>query len=504
MTTAVDAPAISVRGIGKSYGGISVLRNIDLDLVPGEIHGLVGENGAGKSTLLRILGGAVRADAGEVRFDGAAVHLGSPREAIAHGVGLISQEGALVPALTVLENVFIGRWHQRVGIRSAREDRRAFDALLKKTEFALDPDARIDRISIGAQQEVEILRALARGARVLALDEPTAVAGEREKARLLPLFRRLAEDGTTVILVSHFLEEVLGIADRISVLRDGDLVETRPADSYGPSSLVRLMVGRDVDTMYNEPATVPEDAPVRMSARGLRGGPVRGVDLDVRAGEIVGIAGLVGSGRTETLRLLFGADPRRAGTVEIDGTVLRGSSPRRAMAAGLALVPESRKDQGLVLGRSIQENIALASLGSRRLGPFVDLRHERRAVDEVVKATDIRSSQSGAPVGVLSGGNQQKTLFARWLLRRPRVLLIDEPTRGVDIAAKRQIHQLIADLARDGLAVVCVSSEVEELLGISHRVLVLRDGQVVASFPRGAPAESVMAAAFGDEGGGTR
>ncbi len=494
------APAVAVRGVGKRYSGVSVLRDVDLDIAPGEVHSLVGENGAGKSTLLKILGGAIRADTGSLHFDGAPVSVGNPRDAIAHGVSLISQEGALVPALSVLENVFLARWANRLGFRQARADRRRFDELIEFTGFEVDPRERVDRLPIGTQQQVEILRSLGRGARVLALDEPTAVLAEHEKANLLELIRRLSANGTTVILVSHFLDEVLGVADRVTVLRDGSLVLSDDVANHTPGSLVRHMVGREVDMLYPEPAPVPPDAPVRLSASGLRRGLVHDVDLTVRAGEILGIAGLVGSGRTETLRLLFGADKAVDGVIEVDGTTITSMSPRRSMSAGVALVPESRKEQGLVMARSVQDNVALASLGERRRGPFVHRAAERTAVDNVSRAVDIRAARKDAPVETLSGGNQQKALFAKWLLRSPRVLLIDEPTRGVDVAAKAQIHHLITGLAAEGMAVICVSSEIEELLGLSHRVLVLRHGRAVGDFPRGTPREVVIAAAFGDEG----
>jgi ABC-type sugar transport system ATPase subunit len=491
------APVISLRGIGKSYSGVSVLRDVDLDIGPGEVHGLVGENGAGKSTLLKILGGAVRADQGTLSFDGRAAAISGPRDAIRQGVSLISQEGALVPAMTVLENVFLGRWSHRLGIARRRADRRRFDELIEVTGFVVDPQARVDRLAMGTRQQVEILRTLARGAAVLAMDEPTAVLTEHEKENLLGLIRRLAAGGTTVVLVSHFLDEVLSVADRVTVLRDGALVTTGDAGQHTPASLVRHMVGREIDVLEAEPAPVPPDAPVRLAARGLRRGLVDGVDLSVRAGEIVGIAGLVGSGRSETLRLLFGADRAADGVVEIDGAAFTRLTPRRAMAAGVALVPESRKEQGLVMARSVRENIALASLTVRRYGPFVRPAAERTSVEAVSRTVDIRAAQPAAAVETLSGGNQQKALFAKWLLREPRVLLIDEPTRGVDVAAKAQIHHMVVELARAGMAVVVVSSEIEEVLGLAHRVLVLRQGRVVGEFPRGAPPEDVMAAAFG-------
>jgi ribose transport system ATP-binding protein len=499
--TSARAPQITARGLSKSYSGVRVLRDVDLDIAPGEVHSLVGENGAGKSTLLKILGGVIRPDAGTVSFDGERVHLGEPRTAIAHGVSLISQEGALVPARTVLDNVFLGRWSHRGGLVQAGRDRRRLNELLEVTGFRLDPAATVGTLPIGHQQQVEILRALARGATVVALDEPTAVLTEHEKVNLLDLVRRLAGSGITVILVSHFLDEVLAVADRVTVLRDGALVLTDDAARHTPRSLVRHMVGREIDVLYPDPAPVPADAPVVLEARGLSRDPVQGIDLQVRAGEILGIAGLVGSGRSETLRLLFGADRATAGVLRVEGREIGQLTPRKAMRAGLALVPESRKEQGLVMMRPTRENVALASLSRRRMGPFVLAGKEKDAVAAVSSSVDIRGARPEAPVRSLSGGNQQKALFAKWLLDRPRVLLVDEPTRGVDVAAKSHIHRLVVDLAANGMAVVCVSSEIEELIALSHRVIVLRHGRAVGSFPRGTDREAVVAAAFGDEGG---
>jgi ABC-type sugar transport system ATPase subunit len=492
--------AISVRGVGKSYGGVPVLRDIDLDIAAGEVHSLVGENGAGKSTLVKILGGAVRADHGTVSVDGQQAAIHSPRDAIAHGISLISQEGALVPAMSVLDNVFLARWSHRLGFAGRRSDRTRFAELLEQTGFTVDPHARVDSLPLGVRQQVEILRALARGARVLALDEPTAVLAEHEKANLLSLIKRLSDGGTTVILVSHFLDEVLAVASRVTVLRDGRHVLTEEAARHTPNTLVRHMVGRELEVLHPDPPPLASDAPVRLEARGLSRGLVDGVDLSVRAGEILGIAGLVGSGRSETLRLLFGADRATEGVVEVDGRALAKLTPRTAMAAGVALVPESRKEQGLVMVRSVRENVALSSLGTRRSGPFVRRGTERSRVDGVSREVDIRAARFDAAVETLSGGNQQKALFAKWLLCEPTVLLVDEPTRGVDVAAKAQIHHLIVELARDGMAVVVVSSEIEEVLGIAHRVLVLRAGRVAGEFPRGTPREDVMAVAFGQEG----
>ncbi|MEW9550241.1 sugar ABC transporter ATP-binding protein [Nonomuraea sp. NPDC050783] len=491
---------IDLEGFGKSYGGVPVLRDVSFTLRGGRVHGLLGENGAGKSTLLKAVCGAVTPDAGRVLLDGRPIAVGSPRDALRHGFTLISQELALVPAMTVLDNVYLGRWRNRLGWRRRRANRREFAELTARTGFELDPSALVRDLPIAAQQQVEVLRALASGASVIGMDEPTALLTRNETERLLEVIRRLAADGAAVVLISHFLEEVLSVCDDITVLRDGRHIKTGPAAGQTPQSLVADMVGRPIELLYPEPRPVRPDAPVLLSARGLsRGTAVREVSLDIRAGEIVGIAGLVGSGRSETLRALFGADAPDAGVVEVDGRAVAPGSPARAMRAGLAMVPESRKDQGLVLGRSVRENVALASLGSRQQAGFVRGGAEREAAGTMLAGLDVRGSDLGGPVWTLSGGNQQKVLFGKWLMDRPKVLMVDEPTRGVDVGAKGQIHRLLVELAAEGMAVLVVSSEVEEVLGLAHRVLVMRHGRLVGEFARGrATPEQVIALAFAD------
>ena len=345
-----------------------------------------------------------------------------------------------------------------------------------------------------------MLRALARDARLIIMDEPTAILGARDAAQLLNVIRRLKADGVTVVFISHFLEEVLSIADAVSVLRDGALITTGPAAGYTSAGLVQHMVGRPVDVVYPEPAAVDRNSPVVLCASGLVRRPfVRGVDLDVRRGEIVGLAGLVGSGRSETARLIFGADKPDAGEVSVNGHLLHSGSPVAAMAAGVAMVPEDRKEQGLVLVRPVRENVSLASLGMWSTGGFVGPRRERQAVQDAARRTDVRGVTLESPIWALSGGNQQKALFAKWLLRRPAVLIADEPTRGVDVAAKVQIHRLLRDLAADGAAILLISSEIEEVMGLSNRTLVMRQGRVVATFARGdGTREQLLAAAFSE------
>lgn len=490
------APTIALEGVGKSYGGVSVLRDISFEIAPGEIHGLLGENGAGKSTLLKILGGSIAPDTGELRFDGEPIRLGSPRDSIARGVSLIAQELAIVPRRTVLENVFLGDWANAAGIATPGADRRRFAELLEEVGFDLDPDAIAGSLSVGKAQQVEIIKAIARGSKVLCLDEPTASLGEAETEQLIAVLRRLSTQGTTIIIVSHFLEEVLDLADRITVLRDGAQITTEDASAHSPESLVRLMVGREVQALAREPEPIPEDAPLVFEARGLTTDRIDDISLSVRRGEVVGLAGLVGSGRTETLRAIFGADPLRSGEMELEGEPIRRSSVRAAIRRGIALIPESRKDEGLVLGRSAGENVALPTLGLRQRAGIVDRATERREEERVLGLVDVRGRVRRVPAGALSGGNQQKVLFAKWLVDPPKLLLVDEPTRGVDVAAKANIHGLILDLAAAGAAVIVASSELDEVLSLSHRLIVLRQGRIAAEFDAPADRHDVMSAAF--------
>lgn len=487
---------ISVAGTGKRYAGVPVLNDINLTIAEGEIHGILGENGAGKSTLLKIIGGAVTADSGSIFLNGKKVKIATPRDSIAHGISLISQELSLIPNRTVLENVFLGRWANTAGLVTGRQDRDSFTALIRETGFELDPDTVVSQLSIGHAQQVEILKALARGATILCMDEPTAVLNEMEKANLLRVIRRLSAAGTTIILVSHYLEEVLDVCTRVTILRDGSHISTADASEHTPASLVSLMVGREVDYLVPDLPPVATGAATVLEVQGICSSAVQDISLTVRQGEILGLAGLVGSGRSETLLALFGAEKVSAGSVVVNGQRIRANSIRDAINAGIALVPESRKDQGLVMSRSVVENIALATLHIRSRAGFVLSTAEKQAVARMSTAVDLRGARPGSPIEGLSGGNQQKALFAKWLIHPPAVLLVDEPTRGIDVAAKTRIHKMIIDLAAKGTAVVVVSSELEEVIGLSHRINVMRRGRIVAEFDRNASRDDVMTSAF--------
>lgn len=500
--------ALELRGVTKRYTGIEVLTQARLTVRPGEVHAVVGENGAGKSTMLRIAAGLVRPDAGDVWVAGRPMPAGSPRAALEAGVALVSQELAWVPTRSVLENVYLGTGQAPIGRLARRGLRAEFAALCRRTGIDLPADAPASALSQAQHQQLEVLRALARDPAVLICDEPTAALDGETAGRLLGLLRRLADAGMAVVFVSHRLEEALAVADNVMVLRDGRVVATAPAGDLDERTLVQHMVGEEVRLLYPELPEVPADAPAVLTVSGLRAGPaVRGVSLRVHRGEIVGLAGLIGSGRSEFARGVLGADHVDGGTISVDGgPAFRPTSVRRTLAAGVALVPEDRKAQGLFLQRSTADNLALASLRSFCRYGVVSRRRIQATAARWVGRADIRPPDPAATVGALSGGNQQKVLLAKWLAREPPLLIADEPTRGVDINAKSQIHHIVADAARRGIGVLLISSELEEVLGLSHRVVVFRHGQVVGEFPSDhANREAVLAAAFGvaGEGGST-
>jgi ABC-type sugar transport system ATPase subunit len=488
-----------LQGINKRYGSLPALRDVTVDIRSGTVHALVGENGAGKSTLMKVLAGVEQADSGQVLVDGREVHYRTPHAALADGVTIIAQELSLEPQRTVLENVFLGVESTRRGMLDRRAMRRRYEELAGRVDLRVSPDARVGRLRTAEQQKVEILRALARQARLVIMDEPTAALTTHEADRLLGIVRELRASGTTVVYVSHFLAEVLAVADDVTVLRDGQHVRTAPAADETPSSLVTSMLGRPSDLSFPDPASRPAPGDVLLSVQGLSRPPdFSDISFDLRAGEIVGLAGLIGSGRSEVARAIFGADPVVAGSIELDGRRLRKHHPRDAIRAGLAMLPESRKDQGLLMGRPIGENVTLPHLRSLSNGGVVNSRSAKRETQRIVKTLDVRGGDARTSVNRLSGGNQQKAMFAKWLLRPPRVLVVDEPTRGVDVGAKHAIYELIDSLAREGMAVLVISSEIEEVLGLSDRILVMRNGRLTAEFKQGEASDDlILRAAFG-------
>ncbi len=501
--TASD-PHVEAIGIGKRFGGVQALDDVTVTIERGEIHGLVGENGAGKSTLGKIIAGVHTADAGELRVNGETVRYQSPRDAIGDRITMIAQEIALVPYRSVIENVYLGGESSRLGLIDRRAQRERFDALNADLGFGLSADTPVGALRLADQQKVEIMRALARDAQLIVMDEPTASLTTDEAERLFEIIRRLNGRGTTLVYVSHFLEEVLALVDRVTVLRDGELVRTAPAAEETADGLVTAMIGKALDLTFPEKAFPAADAPIVLACDGLgRHGVIEDISFEIREGEILGLAGLIGSGRSEVARCIFGADARDEGELTLGGEEFAARSPRQAIKHGVALLPESRKDQGLVMRRSIVENITLAHLDDVSTGTVVDRGREKREASELMRQVDVRAERPTAPITTLSGGNQQKTLFAKWLFRPPRLLLADEPTRGVDVGAKQAIYELIHRLAAGGMAVLVISSEHEEVIGLAHRVLVMRQGRIVSEFDgRTVTEDEVLTAAFAAQDGG--
>ncbi|KDN79375.1 sugar ABC transporter ATPase [Streptomyces olindensis] len=499
MSGLLPSPLLALRGIGKSFLGVRVLDGVDLQVRPGEVHAVVGENGAGKSTLMKVVAGVHQPDEGTVEFAGAPRTFRSPREARQAGIGIVYQELTLLPERTVAENVCLGREPLRRGL----VDRRAMlshtaELLASIGEGSIPPDTRVGRLGVAQQQVVEIVKALALDARLLIMDEPTAALADHEVDQLYALVRRLQEQGIGVLYVSHRLKEVFDLSTRITVLKDGRAVATLDTADTSADQLVRHMVGRELSSYYPGRAKPQELGPVRLTVRGAGNRKLRGIDLRLRAGEVLGVGGLQGSGRSALARALFGAAPFSTGEVTVDRAPVRLRSPRAAIRAGIAYVSEDRKGEGIVAEQSVLDNALLAVRAVRAVGPGRAGRGARTArVRELLAAVELRAAGEDQEVRFLSGGNQQKVVLARWLALAPRILLFDEPTRGIDVGAKSAIHDLVRRLARDGAAVLMVSSELPELLGMSDRIIVMRDGRIAGELPAGASEEDVVALAVG-------
>jgi simple sugar transport system ATP-binding protein/ribose transport system ATP-binding protein len=476
-----------------------VLSNIDLSITRGTVHGIVGENGAGKSTLSKIISGLLVADGGQLRVDGKAVSFRSPREALSCGIATIAQELALVPSLTVAENVHLGSEPQRAGFVRRRALRASFSALAEQAGFDLRPDQLTGSLRTADQQKVEILRALSRGASLIIMDEPTAALSGQDTERLHEVVRSLAASGHTVLLISHFLSEVLSLTDAVTILRDGKVVRTSASSDETESSLIEGMLGRTLNSVFPPKDPPPQASDSVLAVEHLSAPGVQDVSLRVAAGEVVGLAGLVGAGRSELALAIFGASKRSAGAVTVDQTELAGRSPVEALRRGIFLIPESRKEQGLLLQRSIRENVTLTSLRLFNRWGWITSRLEHREARKMLDGVTVRAADLKTPVASLSGGNQQKVLFARGMLHHPRVLIADEPTRGVDVGSRRAIYDLLVEQAHAGVAVLMISSDVEEVLGLAHRVLVMRGGRIVAELTGAEMTEAnVLTAAFAE------
>jgi simple sugar transport system ATP-binding protein/ribose transport system ATP-binding protein len=491
-----SATHVEIRGVSKRFGGVHAVEAVSLEVRRNSVHALVGENGAGKSTLAKILSGELTPDEGELLVSGTAVSFKSPRHALMHGIAVVGQEASIVPGLSAYENVFLGAESLRAGFIRRRDLRKRYAELTKGAGFAV-PSSQLGRgMRTADQQKLEILRALSRDAELLVMDEPTAALSGPEARHLHDIIRSLARAGKTILLVSHFLRDVLALADTVTIMRDGRLVRTAPTAQETEDTLIQGMLGRPLATTFPAKRVPNARAPVLLAVRGLSARGVMDVSLDIRAGEIVGLAGLIGAGRTEVARAISGADPIASGSVMVNGRQRTRMTPRASMAAGLVMLPESRKDDGLIFTRSVIHNVSLASLPRFTSFGFVKRGAERRAAETALARCAV-TGRFSAGVGTLSGGNQQKALFARSVLISPRVLVADEPTRGVDVGAKRTIYDLLVGLAADGLGVLLISSEIEEIVGMSHRVLVMRMGRVVRELTGDAINEAeILAAAF--------
>ncbi|QPP09946.1 sugar ABC transporter ATP-binding protein [Streptomyces bathyalis] len=495
---AAPVPVLALEGVSKSFGNVRALQGVDLALHAGEAHALAGENGAGKSTLIKILGGVHTPEAGTVRLDGSAVVFASPADARDAGIAVIYQEPTLFADLSIAENIFMGRQpRRRLGRIDHDAVREATAALMRRLGVDLDPDRPARGLSIADQQIVEIAKALSFDARVLIMDEPTAALTGTETARLFSVVETLRAEGAAVLFISHRLDEIFRLCRRVTTLRDGRLVATEALEGLTEDDLVRRMVGRDLDELYPKQETTPGERALTVR-RLTREGVFHDVSFEVRRGEIVALAGLVGAGRSEVVQAVFGVDRADAGEVEVGGKALKAGSPTAAMDAGVALVPEDRRQRGLVMEMSIERNIALTGLDRLGSAGMVRRSLERsRAADWAVRLR-LKYNRLTDTAGVLSGGNQQKVVLAKWLATEPGVLIVDEPTRGIDVGTKAEVHRLLNSLAEEGIAVLMVSSDLPEVLGMADRVLVMHEGRLVAEIPRAeATEESVMAAATG-------
>lgn len=477
MVTPVDAaPLLEMSGIEKSFPGVRALAGVSLTLRTGEVLALMGENGAGKSTLIKTLGGAHQPDAGSISIDGKPVELTGPRAAIAAGIGVIYQEFNLIPALTAWENIFLGRERSRFMVARSHERDRAAE-IFERLGVDIPLDLPCRKLSVAQQQLVEIAKALSQDVRILVMDEPSAALTPQEVEKLFSIIRDLQQRGIGIVYISHRLDEIFEIADTIIVLRDGKYVGQAPAGEMTRQQMIEMMVGRSIESEF--PKVAADIGEVRLRVTGFsRGNFVRDVSLEVRRGEVLGLTGLVGAGRTELVRLLFGADARDTGSVELDGKPLSIRSPRDAIQAGICLLTEDRKSQGLVLCRGVRENFALPNLPQFSAWGMLRQDQERNAFGEYVESLSIRIPHQDQAAANLSGGNQQKVVLARWLQQNAEVLIFDEPTRGIDVGAKHEIYQLMNRLAAKGKCIVMISSELPEVIGMSDRILVMHGGRI--------------------------
>ena len=500
MTESAKHPLLEVRDVSKGFPGVVALSKVSLTLGHSEVLALIGENGAGKSTLMKILAGVQEPDSGEVLIDGSPVRIDSVQTAFANGVALIHQELNLSDNLDVGANIFLGREPKKYGLIDKHRIREESRELLSQVGLNVSPDTIVERLPIGQQQLVEIARALSVNARVLIMDEPTSSLSAREAQTLFTVVNNLRSKGVSVIYISHRLGEVKELADRVTVFRDGENAGDLSRDEISHDRMVRLMVGRDVSQFYVRKPHTPGDVALRVNNLVTPANPGHKVNFSIRAGEIVGVAGLVGAGRTEMLQVLFGVQPAVSGSIEVGGRTVPINNPKDAIHAGLALVPEDRKLQGLVLEMAVRTNVGLAGL-ERHQKKFGFLNSQQEGVDtaEMIRKLRIKTPNEQQVVQYLSGGNQQKVVLAKWLSLNPKVLLLDEPTRGIDVGAKQEIYRLMEELAEQGMAILFVSSEMEEILGMSDQTLVMHEGRITGKLTRAElNEEAVMQLATGN------
>ena len=490
-----NRPVIQVQHVSKSFGGVHALQDVHFDVFAGEVHALLGENGAGKSTLIKIITGVHQPDTGEVLFEGHPVNFANTREAQEQGIAAIYQEPSLFPDLDVAENIMVGRQPAgRLGIDWKRMYREAGD-LLRRLGLAIDPRTKARELSVAQQQVVEIARALSINAKVLIMDEPTSSLTLSEVEDLFAIVRQLREAGTAIVFISHRLEELFALADRVTVLRDGTYVGTREMSGITTEEMIRMMVGRALGELFPKQAVEAGDVVLEVSGLG-REGAFSGVSFQLHKGEILGMSGLIGAGRTNVARAIFGTEPATEGTIRFNGRPVTITGPGAAMSLGIGYVPEDRKEHGLVLQMSIADNITLPMLSRFSAGGWVSPNREKQAANDGSQKLSVKMSSVEQKAGELSGGNQQKVVLAKWLGTNPRVLILDEPTRGIDVGTKAAVHALMSSLAAQGLAILMISSELPEVLAMSDRILVMREGRLTGEFTRAeATQEKLMAAA---------
>lgn len=497
MTTPPPTPIFTAEGISKAFGGVRALRSVQFDLRAGEVHAILGENGAGKSTLIKVMTGVHQPDEGEMRLDGQPIHLADTRAAQAQGIVAIYQEPSLFPDLDIAENIFVGRQPMRWGRVDWRTMYQEAAKLLESLGVHLDLGRKARSLSVAQQQMVEIARALSMQTRILIMDEPTSSLTHNEVSELFRVVKRLREQGKAIVFISHRLEDLFELADRVTVLRDGAYVDTRAMTGVTERDLIQMMVGRTVDDLFPKQAVTP--GPVALKVTGLgRDGLFRDVSFDVRQGEIVGMAGLIGAGRTDVARAIFGVAPAQRGQIEIHGQAVAITSPQHAMSLGLAYVPEDRQAHGLILPLDLAQNISLPVLPTFAKGGWLNDDSARSAALSAAQQMEVKAATIWQRARELSGGNQQKVVLAKWLNTQPRILILDEPTRGIDVGTKAAVHGLMSQLAAQGMAILMISSELPEVLGMSDRILVMREGRITAQLTRAeATQERIMAAATG-------